>query len=200
MSSENERDLEWIRAILRGRGAESAFEQLHTAYRPRVEGFFRGKRFSSAEVPELAQDVFLLAFKHLSTFKGKSSFRSWLFAIASHHCRDRWKSAGRAKRTGRELSLNEQAEGIERSIPSENPGPDRLFFERERVAKLEAAIETLPDRMRECVRLRLQDYDLQQIATLLGIKIGTVKAQLHKARQRLAAALGDDRSLWEASS
>jgi len=197
MSSEDERDLGWIRAILEGRDGEEAFEQLHAEYRPKIERFFAKKGIASAEVPELAQDVFFLVFKKLATFEGKSSFRSWLFAIASYHCRDRWKSAGRTKRQGHEIPLDGYVQGSESSLRSENPGPDELLFEKERAARLDAAIETLSKRASECARLRLQDYDLRQIATLLRIKEGTVKAQLHQARQRLAEIIGDDCSLRE---
>lgn len=199
MLSEDERDLEWVRAILEGRDAERAFEELHSAYLPLILGFFAKKGFAPAEVPDLAQELFFQVFKKLSTFEGRSSFRSWLIAVASHCCRDRWKSAGRAKRQGHEQSLDGSGD-FEGTLPSENPGPDRLLFERERNARLDAAVEKLPDRARECVQLRLQDYELQEIATLLKVKVGTVKAHLYQARQRLAEILEEGHARWEDSS
>ncbi len=195
--SDEKRDLAWVRAILEGRNAEGAFEELHAAYLPLVQSFFSNKGFPADEVPDLVQGLFLRVFKSLPTFKRRSSFRSWFFALASHHCRDRWKSSKRAKRQGYEQSLDEPDHGLDETLLSKSPKPDELLIERERAERLGMAIAKLPQRARECARLRLQDYDVQEIATLLRIKVGTVKAHLYHARQRLAEILGKESSLWE---
>ncbi len=194
--SEERRDQAWVGAILEDRNAEGAFEELHAAYLPLIRSFFLNKGFAPDEVPDLVQELFLMVFKSLPTFRGKSSFRSWLFAVASHHCRDRWKSSKRAKRQGYEQSLDGPDHGLDETLRSQSPGPDELLVERERAEKLDMAIAQLPERARECARLRLQDYDVQEIATLLRIKAGTVKAHLYQARQRLAEILGEESSPW----
>ena len=194
MPSEEQQDLLWIRAILGGQNSERACEEIHARYRLKVESFFATKGFARSEIPDLAQEVFLRVFRSLSTFRGgASSFRSWLFAVASRVASDQRKYWHRGKRQGNSTSLEEQAlAAIGISVRTPEPGPHDVLWARERDARLHAAIERLPEQQRQCIRLQLKGYPLRQIATLLGIEEGTVKATLHQARKSLATQLGTE--------
>ena len=130
------------------------------------------------DAKELLQDVFVRAWRRLDTFRGESAFSSWLHRLAVNTMLENARSDSR--RTARELPMDDTSRlsGAARSSGIEL----RL--------DMEAAIASLPKGARLAFVLHdVEGYQHQEIAAQLSVSIGTVKAQLHRARRLLRERL-----------
>ncbi|MGC1379734.1 MAG: sigma-70 family RNA polymerase sigma factor [Candidatus Baltobacteraceae bacterium] len=128
---------------------------------------------------DATQEAFFKAFRSLRTFKPGSKFSTWIFAIAYHACCDR---LNRRKRfTGDELPDYADAA----------PGPEQQAIALDDASRLRAAIDALPEKYRTVVTLfHLQGRQYEEIASVLGLPMGTVKTHLFRAKEQLRRLLG----------
>ncbi len=179
------RSIEDIQAGIR---VEENCEKLYKRFRPIVRSFFLRKGFSSQESDDLTQDVFLRVFRSIDTFRRESRFERWLWEITGHI----YSNEIRRRKTEKRDTLDAAEEGAAPGFVIPSPGPN-LEDQTERSKALQAALHGLPDQMRRCCILRYErGFKYQEIATVMGISIETVKAHLHQARKRLTVLLGDD--------
>ena len=190
--------LKLIAEIQAGIRVEENSEKIYRKFRPVVRSFFLRKGFSLQESDDLTQDVFLRVFKSIDTFRRESRFERWLWEIKQHIFSNEIRRRKTEKRDAREQSLDAAIETEDGSspalvLPSTDPSPEDEVIQSERSKALHAALQELPDQMRRCCILRYErGLKYQEIATVMGISIETVKAHLHQARKRLTALLGDD--------
>jgi RNA polymerase sigma-70 factor (ECF subfamily) len=140
---------------------------------------------------DLAQEVFIKVFRLLDRFDEEYAFSSWLFRIASNHCIDHLR-----RNRMRFLSLDGVAgpdgEEFELQIPDEGPGPDTVLERREAVSRLEEVIADLPPHYKAITLLRhQQQLSYEEIAEVLQLPLGTVKARIHRARAQIQQMLAD---------
>jgi RNA polymerase sigma-70 factor (ECF subfamily) len=141
------------------------------------------------EALDLSQEVFLRVFRTISSFRGQSALRTWIFRIVVNQARNRQRWWRRRYRS-QQVSL-EQHVAVCGDLESEGEVlPDRLLASKEAGARILAALDRLPFDQRTALVLREVDglpYD--EIAFSLGIAVGTVKSRLTRARQALRAEL-----------
>lgn len=153
-------------------GDARAFERLYRGQVARVHSLAR-RMVGPEEADEATQDVFVRAWQKLHTFRGESAFGTWLHRLGINVMLARRGAAGARRRY-----LDEDAE-VER-VGSVRPAPveQRLDFE--------AAMERLPGGARHVFVLHdVEGYKHEEIAGMLGVTVGTSKAQLHRARMAL---------------
>jgi RNA polymerase sigma-70 factor, ECF subfamily len=186
-----------IDKILAGIDVEESSRKLYELHYRKVLNFFRRKGCSPEDSSDLTQDVFSRVFKAIDTFRRESRFERWLFEIATNAFRNYLRGRGADKRDAVELSIDvsvedESAQRVP-ELAAEEANPLESMIEKERRAKLRAALEGLPPQMRTCCLLRYKKgLKYQEIATVMKISIETVKAHLHQARKRLIDLLGDE--------
>jgi RNA polymerase sigma-70 factor (ECF subfamily) len=156
-------------------GDIDAFEQLYREHSPRIYALcLRLRAGDKTDATELLQDVFVKAWRRLDTFRGDCAFASWLHRLAVNTMLESARSDGR--RTARVLPMEDtsrlagaaRSSGIELKMDMEN------------------AIASLPKGARLAFVLHdVEGYQHQEIAEQLGVTVGTVKAQLHRARRLL---------------
>ena len=158
--------------VLAASGDTAAFERVYSAHVPRVHGLAR--RMAGPEAAdELTQDVFVRVWQKLGTFRGDSSFTTWLHRLAVNVVIERFRSD-----QARRARLHDGEEIFEMLA-----GP---ALTRDLGMDFEAALEKLPDGAREIFVLHdVEGYKHHEIATMLEISAGTSKAQLHRARMML---------------
>ena len=142
---------------------------------------------NAADADDIAQEVFLRAFKNLGGFEGRARFSTWLYGIMLNSVRSFWR-----RRTLRSTaSLDGGDEDSPRPDPPANSdGPAAVSDRRERVAAVRSAIAALDEESREIVVLRdIKGMAYEELADVLGIPVGTVKSRLHRARAALRQAL-----------
>ena len=137
-----------------------------------------------AEADSITQDTFVQAYTHLSTFEGRSELETWLIRIAINKSRD-------SLRRRRFTSFFRTEDDVVLEPVDDRPGPEREIMARQLRVAIDRAERTLSAQQKTIFRLRhYEDYSLEQIAVLLGLRSGTVRAHLfraiHKIRQELA--------------
>ncbi len=155
-----------------------AFEALYRRSVGRVYALCLRMARDSQRAEELTQDVFVRAWQRLESFRGESQFTTWLHRLAVNVVLQEGRSKGR--RESRE-ELMEDPEVYGHRARQETPGL-RLDLER--------AIAALPDGARTVVVLRdIHGYKYDEIAEMQGVALGTVKAQIHRARRMIREKL-----------
>lgn len=174
-------------------GDEAAFAELFRRYRDRLHGFvswhagFEGA--APSEVEEVVQEVFFQLYRSLATWRGRSSFRTWLFGLAKNVCRHQRRRRGRRRRI--ERPAEELGPGEPTEVPDLAPGVLERLAAGELRREVRRRVATLPAIYREVLVLRdWEDLSYARIAEVTGVPVGTVRSRLHEARARLAAALG----------
>jgi RNA polymerase sigma factor (sigma-70 family) len=160
------------------RGDEAAFNALYARTVGRVYAVCLRLCADRAEAERLTQDTFVQAWQRLKSFRGDSLFTSWLHRIAVNTVLQDRRSAGR--REGRvRIAADDELDGVAARQESVELHLD-----------LEQAIATLPFGARTALILHdIEGYTHQEIATMTGLAAGTIKAQLHRARQLLQQRL-----------
>ncbi len=147
-----------------------------------------------ADAEDIAQEVFLKAYRGLPGFRGGSRFSTWLYAIASHHCLNHLASREARMRRARRAENPSSADGetpsaVER-LADESPGPDAALERRELRRMIQRELLHLTEEHRIVLVLRdIQAMSYEDIAETLGLELGTVRSRLHRARMELKARL-----------
>lgn len=181
-------ELDEVTAIqLAHNGNHAGFEYLYRRHKRRVHGLFMRMLRNPAEAEDLTQEVFLLVFRKFHTFRGESTFSTWLHRLAVNlalmHLRRK-----RPPSVAFEGSAETDDDSISPSIECGSPdlslegSVDRIHLQR--------CITRLPAGCRLVfVLYDIQGYQHSEIAEMIGRTVGDSKSQLHKARKRLRVML-----------
>jgi len=131
---------------------------------------------------EIVQDTMLAVWRGAGSFRGESSVRSWVIAIARHKTRDRLR--GQRLRVVDDTFLAD--------LPSSGPGPETTALDRAELAEVTGAIRELAPSHREVLGLVFgSGLRLPEVADVLEIPVGTVKSRLSAARTALSRILNE---------
>lgn len=158
------------------------FEAAVMEHKDRIHSYARGILRDPEDAKDVAQECLIRLWNHRGKVEAGAGCRSWLLRSAHNLCVDRL----RRRATRREVVPDEAA-----ADPTDaRPGPERLTSSVELAGRLERALSALDDRDRSLVLLReVEGLAYEEIAVLLDLKMGTLKATLHRARERLRHAL-----------
>ncbi len=175
------------------RGEATAFEQLVTERSGEIYGLLFRLTESSEEARDLTQETFLRAFQNISGFRGEADLRTWIYRIAINQARNRWRWWRRRHRDTT-VSLDEPVgqtgQSLSSMLPESSANPEQQALALEREKALRSALQRLGRSYREAVVLRdIEGFTYEEIATTLGINIGTVKSRLARGRQELREKL-----------
>jgi RNA polymerase sigma-70 factor, ECF subfamily len=181
-----------------GGDREELFRQLFFAYHYAVVCFFVRYGFTRDEGLDLAQETFLKVWSGLDAFRRDASFRTWLFQIMTNLAQNRIRGRRALKRDAPELPLAEVTEQqlAVAAVPGVRhggaPSPLDGVLADERSRLVHAAMAELAPQMRRCMTMRVdQELGYTEIADVLGISVGAVKAHLFQGRQQLKTRLGE---------
>lgn len=178
------------RDFQQGLEREQSFRVLFEHFHRPVRRFFARKGFSADECLDLAQDVFLRTYEGLEGWRGDAKVSTWIFRIAQTTYLKRLRAGATAKRTGHEVA-REEIEAFDPALAN-TPGQLDQVIDDERRQALRRAVRSLPDKMRQCLTLRIdRGLKYREIADELEVSIDTVKAHLAQARKRLRDELAD---------
>ncbi|HEY2200887.1 MAG TPA: sigma-70 family RNA polymerase sigma factor [Solirubrobacteraceae bacterium] len=167
-------------------GDESAFAQLVTENSARVYGALRRFGLDPQEADEVAQEVFVRAWRGLARFEGRSKFSTWLYRIAFNEAQRRL--ARRPPPTALHRPGDEQE--IAALPDTRGAGPQARILEREFGQMLDRALAQLPPDLRAAVVLRdLEGLSTEEAAAVAGVRQAAFKSRLHRGRMQLRALL-----------
>jgi RNA polymerase sigma factor (sigma-70 family) len=183
MTGQDLGDNELMRRLADGR--TDALVALHARYVALVFGV-AARALGRSAAEEVAQDVFVAVWRKAATFDpNRGSFRNWLLRIA--HNRIVNEIRGRSRRLS--PTSDPDGEGISSALDS-GPGPDEALWRAHRRDVLLAALDALPPRQRQALRLAyLEELTHEQVAATLGLPLGTAKSRIHAGLQSLRSRL-----------
>ncbi|MGE5837046.1 MAG: sigma-70 family RNA polymerase sigma factor [Acidobacteriota bacterium] len=142
------------------------------------------------EAADLSQEVFLRIFRTLAQFRGQSTLRTWIYRIVVNQAsnRQRW---WRRRRRAQQVALDEHTAAHGELPESRSYAmPDQVLQQREIAGRVWQALDQLPFDQRAVIVLReIDGLSYEEIASSLGVAVGTVKSRLARARGSLRAAL-----------
>lgn len=168
-------------------GNLDAFETLVGRHQTRLVGYLRGLTNADADAEDLAQEAFLRAYRSLKGFRGTSSFRTWLYQIATNVFRN-WLEKRRNQAPIHAGSIDDPAPGMDEAV--EPPGEMHAEEQHLQRDAIDRALAALPADQREAVLLRdVEGFEYREIAEQLGVPLGTVESRIFRGRSRLKELL-----------
>jgi RNA polymerase sigma-70 factor, ECF subfamily len=167
------------------RGDMRAFERLYRMHSGRVLGLCLRMTRQREIAEDCVQQTFVRAWKNLAAFEGRSAFGTWLHRIAVNEVLTNRRNRG-TRSEGTSLPTQEEEEDT-----FENVADLSVAADSGDVMDMEKALATLPEGSRHVVVLQaVYGYSHEEVAEMLGIAVGTCKAQLHRGRKLLRERLG----------
>jgi RNA polymerase sigma-70 factor (ECF subfamily) len=172
------------------KAAEAIFRRYHAPIYGLVSRMVR----RGPETEDLVQDVFLKTFKGIGGFKGASSFKTWLYQIATNTCLNHLARAER-KFIHESLEHSFGDDGgltLGERLASPGPVPEEAALAAEVFRRVDEAIDRLTPEFKAVLVLRdMHDFTYDDVARALDLNIGTVKSRLARARKQVQQWIGD---------
>ena len=166
-----------------------AFKQLMTRYSPRIFRLAQRITRNREDAEEVSQDSFTRVFLHMDTFRGDSSFSTWLTRIAINQSLMKLRTRRLLELHFDRLVTSEDTH-FSAEIADDTPTPEQLYSQVELRQILASAISELPLTIGEVLHLReVEEHSTEETARMLGLSITAVKSRAHRARQKLRQAL-----------
>jgi RNA polymerase sigma-70 factor (ECF subfamily) len=167
------------------RGDMRAFERLYRLHSGRVLGLCLRMTRQREIAEDCVQQTFIRAWKNLAAFEGRSAFGTWLHRIAVNEVLTHQRNRG-TRSEGTSPSMLDDEEDIFDGIADATISADEGD-----VMDMEKALASLPEGSRHVVVLQaVYGYSHEEVAEMLGVAVGTCKAQLHRGRKLLRERLG----------
>jgi RNA polymerase sigma-70 factor (ECF subfamily) len=166
-------------------GPETEFAQAALAHIDSLYGTALRLTRRPPDAEDLVQDTYLKAFRSAHQFEAGTNLKAWLFTILHNTFRNIRRHDGRSP-------VDVDSEVVERAV-SDGPGaqsPEQILTQATLDADLQGVLDALPDAFRQAVWLRdVEELSYAEVATVLGVPIGTVMSRISRGRRALADGL-----------
>jgi RNA polymerase sigma factor (sigma-70 family) len=166
------------------KGNEKAFASLMNRYRDSIYYMLLKMVNNTSDAEDLTIEAFGKAFRSIDSYAPKFAFSTWLFKIATNNCVDFIRK--------KQLSptpfdhLQDNLENVTVNIQSDLPDPEESLINHQKIAALKDIVNQLKPRYKSLIELRYyKEYSYEEISAELNLPIGTVKAQLFRAKTLL---------------
>ncbi|RUO22520.1 RNA polymerase sigma factor RpoE [Aliidiomarina shirensis] len=185
--SEQEIDQQLVERVQRG--DQRAFDVLVKKYQHKIISLVSRYVKHPGDVPDVAQEAFIKAYRALPNFRGESAFYTWLYRIAVNTAKNYLVARGRKPPSSdvdaQDAEFLDAGHGL-RDIAS----PERMLLSDELKRTVMAAIDALPDDLKQAITLReLDGMGYEEIAITMDCPIGTVRSRIFRAREAIDKAI-----------
>jgi len=184
LSTKAQKDVELVERAKKG--DQQAYAELMGRYRDAIYFMLLKMVNSSIDAEDLTIEAFGKAFKNIDQYAPNFAFSTWLFKIATNNCIDFIR-----KKRGSHISLDHSMDGEDSLQPSsliqsDSLDPEANMINQQKIKMMREVVTKLKPRYRNLVELRyFKEFSYEEIADELDLPIGTVKAQLFRARELL---------------
>jgi RNA polymerase sigma-70 factor (ECF subfamily) len=165
-------------------GDQKAYAELMDRYRDAIYFMLLKMVNNPIDAEDMTIEAFGKAFKNIHQYTPNYAFSTWLFKIATNNCIDHIR-----KKRGNMVSIDQNEEETENaplSIQSSAPDPEEDLIKKQKEILMRDVVTQLKPRYRHLIELRyFKEYSYEEIATEMELPLGTVKAQLFRARELL---------------
>ncbi len=165
-------------------GDQKSYAELLDRYRDAIYFMLLKMVNNGNDAEDLTIEAFGKAFKNIHQYTPNFAFSTWLFKIATNNCIDFMR-----KKRGNPVSIDPPGEDYENPsqlLPSSNLDPEESMITQQKVELMRTVVTKLKPRYRNLIELRyFREYSYEEISSELNLPIGTVKAQLFRARDLL---------------
>ncbi|MGQ9619433.1 MAG: RNA polymerase sigma factor [Bacteroidales bacterium] len=166
-------------------GDEKAYSILLNRYRDSIYFMLLKMVNNPSDAKDLTIEAFGKAFKSLNSYTADFAFSTWLFKIATNNCIDFLRKKHQTPQVIDQVN-DEDDESYEAHLESDTPDPEETMISKQDIANLYKIMDQLKPRYRKLIELRyFREYSYEEISEELKIPIGTVKAQLFRAKTLL---------------
>jgi RNA polymerase sigma factor (sigma-70 family) len=183
-SARAQEDLELV--ALAKKGDQNAFGKLMARYRDSI--FFMSLKMvhNRDDAEDLTLEAFGKAFNSIANYSADFAFSTWLFKIATNNCIDFIRKKRLLTTSLDHTTKNDEGESTPISVKDHAANPEEAMMKEQRAAKIRSGIEQLSPKYKALIELRyLDELSYEEIAEKLDIPLGTVKAQLFRAKDLL---------------
>ncbi len=167
-------------------GDQKAYAELMGFYKDAIYFLLLKMTNNPDDADDLTIEAFGKAFKKLDQYTPDYAFSTWLFKIASNNCIDFIRRKKMEMLSINKTVMDEEGTDMSQMLPSHTLDPEEKMIERQKIMMMREVVEKLKPNYRRLVQLRYFDeYSYEEIAQEMAIPIGTVKAQLFRAREFL---------------
>ncbi|WP_421229773.1 RNA polymerase sigma factor RpoE [Aeromonas enteropelogenes] len=183
MSDQNLLDEQLVERVQRG--DKAAFNLLVKKYQHKVVNLVARYVNNPGDVPDVAQEAFIKAYRALPTFRGESAFYTWLYRIAVNTAKNYLTSQGRRPPSSDVEADEAESYGGGEAL-QEVSTPENLALTDEIKRTVFASIEALPEDLRTAITLReLEGLSYEEIAEIMDCPVGTVRSRIFRAREAI---------------
>ena len=163
-------------------GDDTAFEYLFNRYRDAIHRLFVQRLGGTNDADDLLQETFIKVYINLHRYNAEYTFGQWAYTIA----RNTFIDFVRRRQDG--LSIDDRFAAPASSAPT----PEESFINLQQRTQIEHYLERLTPRYRQLVRMRFfEEYSYEEIAAKLALPLGTVKTQIHRAREQMCRMISE---------
>jgi RNA polymerase sigma factor (sigma-70 family) len=180
------RDYDLVQLAI-SKGDQTAYATLLNNYRDSLYFMMLKMTNNPTDAEDLTIEAFGKAFRNLSQYSSDFAFSTWLFRIAANNCIDFLRKNRRIQfADGFADDDGESSYDYPSTVPSNTLDPEEKIIEKQKIALMHEVVEKLKPHYRNLIELRyFKEWSYEEIATELDLPIGTVKAQLFRAREFL---------------
>ncbi|XAH25071.1 RNA polymerase sigma factor RpoE [Xylophilus sp. GW821-FHT01B05] len=174
-------------------GDQKAYGLLVTKYQRRIERLI-GRMVRDVDlVEDIAQETFIRAYRALHQFRGEAQFYTWLYRIAVNTAKKALVELKRnpviSENAMRGGSEDDETSFVGNELTSDET-PETVLAAKEIAATVNAAMEALPEDLRQAVTLReIEGLSYEEIAEAMNCPIGTVRSRIFRAREAISAKI-----------
>ncbi len=193
LTKKGQRDLELINKALKN-GDPSAYRELMKLYRDPLYFMLYEKVNDKEIAKDLTIESLGKAFKKLHLYTPNFTFSTWLFTVAKNHCIDYLRKHKLPTTSIDKIMTDKDGRRTNFDLISNELNPEENMEKSQRIAILRQIVDQLNPKYRDLVKLRyFKELSYDEISNTLNLPIGTVKAQLHRSRERLFKILSGSR-------
>lgn len=167
-------------------GDQKAYAELMSRYKDSIYYMLLKMVNNRDDAEDLTIEAFGKAFRNIKQYTPDYAFSTWLFKIATNNCIDFIRKKRKMLLSIDRGFENEEGQDVTFEVKSDGPSPDDVMMKKQKVMMMKDVVEKLKPRYRRLVELRYyQELSYEEIAEELQLPLGTVKAQLFRAREFL---------------
>jgi RNA polymerase sigma-70 factor (ECF subfamily) len=172
-------------------GSMRAFDELVARYQKRLLNFICRTIGDRERAEDLVQEVFIRVHRHMRRFDQSKKFSTWIYTIASNLAKNELRNRSRSPLVlFQTIKKNWDEDHRPLQFEDKHQRPDDLFRKRHLKELVQWAVKELPEHHRVVFVLReLEGKTYEEIATITGCNLGTVKSRLNRARNRFAQVI-----------